>query len=141
MGAHQNPGLSLSIEREWSQLHEAALAPSMIAHPVEGLADIERSVDNGRAAVFTLYRGSERIGSAACMIQAFAGGREFVIVAAGASNLGRSLIPEVLPTLEEFAVENGCDFVRVHTRRPGLVRRLTAAGYDAGETVLRKRVV
>jgi len=64
-------------------------------------------------------------------------GREVVVVGAGGKAAGFSLTEIVLPHIEE---NSDAEFVRIHTARPGMVKRLRAQGYEAVEVVMRKRV-
>lgn len=66
------------------------------------------------------------------------GAVEGVIVAAGCNVPGVDLVADVLPAVERMF--GGVDAIRVHTARPGLVKKLRASGYEAVEVVLKKRV-
>lgn len=52
--------------------------------------------------------------------------------------------PAVMPRLEDLAAAHGCGCLRIHTHRPGLVRRLVATGWQISrhpsETILTREL-
>lgn len=86
------------------------------------------------AALFFARCGLELVGAYLLRVD----GREGVILAAAGDGRGVDLVGLFLPVIEQQFV--GVDSIRVHTSRPGMVRRLQAAGYEPREIVLSKRV-
>ncbi|BBF85398.1 hypothetical protein DLM_1782 [Aquitalea magnusonii] len=62
---------------------------------------------------------------------------ECVIVAAGGSLPGVSLLDVIVPHIERNC---RADFVRIHSARPGIARKLARHGYGVAEVVYRKEV-
>ncbi len=80
----------------------------------------------------------EHVGTVLVRTEAGDLGKEFVIVAAAGSYEGLDLTAAILPALERLARDEGCVTVRVHTMRPGLVRKLGRMGYATSEIVMRR---
>ena len=66
------------------------------------------------------------------------GGGRLVLVAS-ANVGGVDLTAELLPEVE--AAFHGVDSIRIHTARPGLIRKLIKHGYQPTEMVMVKKVV
>ena len=64
--------------------------------------------------------------------------RELVIVAAAGRIPGVDLTRHVLPAIEDLARSLGCQSVRLHTMRKGLIRKTVRHGYMLSEIVMRK---
>lgn len=64
--------------------------------------------------------------------------RNLYIVAAAGAARGVDLTATMLADIEHRAKRLGADWVGMQTIRPGLVRRLTRAGYGVHGTILRK---
>lgn len=90
------------------------------------------------AACFAVENAGRIVGAYALEVLRHAHGNEGVIVAAGGQLPGVSLAASVLPDAEARMV--GCDVVRVQTMRPGLVKLMTARGYQPVAVVLQKRL-
>lgn len=87
--------------------------------------------------LFGVVDGGSQVGAFALRYQGWPGGSEAVVVAGAGRWRGGSLLATVLPHIEATA---GADFVRIHTGRPGLIKKLIQQGYEVSEVVLRKRV-
>lgn len=118
---------------EWSA--GAARLLSM-ADQDAALDDLRASVESGASRLFVVRQGGAMVLAYVLRVDAnVSGGVDGVIVSAG----GRAdvdLTRAVLPYIEtQFS---GVDAIRVHTARPGLVKKLRAVGYETAEVVLRK---
>lgn len=71
------------------------------------------------------------------VVENSAGATAWVIGAAG-SLPGVDLTRAILPAIESHAGARGCDALAITTKRPGLVRKLKAAGYEVASVNLRK---
>lgn len=123
----------LTIEpAEWS----AGIAP-LIAGAVtpETLPGIRAQVAGGRAELFAVRMGGRLVGAYVLRVDDAGGSLEGVIVAAAGLS-GFDWFGAVLPAIERQFV--GVDAYRIHTARPGLVKKLAGAGWVPQEFVMRK---
>ena len=94
----------------------------------------------GALGVIAVYVEGERVASVLWRRDDH-GGRPCFVIAGAAGNHPRfDLASVVLPALEAHAKRLGCELVRFHTRRRGLVARGQAMGYDPAEFVLLKEI-
>ncbi len=104
------------------------------------LAWWRRQVELGAMAVIAIHVEGERVASVLWRLGEHGGRRCFVICGAAGNHPRFDLTGSVLPALERYARELGCDLVRWHTRRRGLIARGQAMGYGAAEFVLLKAI-
>ncbi len=102
------------------------------------LAWWRRQVELGALGVIAVHVEGERVASVLWRLDQHGGRPCFVICGAAGNHPRFDLMGSVLPALERYARELGCDLVRWHTRRRGLVARGQAMGYGAAEFVLLK---
>ncbi|SOD41607.1 hypothetical protein [Nitrosovibrio sp. Nv4] len=100
------------------------------------LADLKRQSEAGLCQVVYVERGGAVAGAVLLRIDVTSSGPQGVMVAAAGA---LELMPVCMPYLEKMF--QGVSSIRIHTARPGLVRKLTAMGYKPTEMVLRKEVV
>jgi hypothetical protein len=114
-----------------------------LAALVEDDAPLEfwrRKVELGELSVIAVYHDGARVGSVLWRLDEHGGKRCLVIHGAAAFHPEVDFTATVLPQLERYAASIGCELVRLHTRRRGLIARTQAMGYGAAEYVLLKRV-
>ena len=99
------------------------------------LADLRGQVDAG-AALFAVREGARLVGAFVLRVDQTAQGSEGVIVAAGGNLPGFDFTVDLLPHVE--ALFSGVVAIRIHTARPGMARKLAAAGYMPREMVFAK---
>ena len=97
-------------------------------------------VELGELSVIAVYHEGARVGSVLWRLDEHGGKRCFVIHGAAAFHAEVDFTGTVLPQLENYARQIGCELVRLHTRRRGLIARTQAMGYGAAEFVLLKAV-
>lgn len=66
-------------------------------------------------------------------------GRELLISVALQLQSGADLTASALPEIERV-FGAGCDVVTIHTKRPGLVRKLQKSGYAESAKIMRKKL-
>ncbi|MBB5190702.1 hypothetical protein HNQ50_001424 [Silvimonas terrae] len=127
--------MKLICKREdWSEWHAQQLARSVGDDPLCDLALYRGMVEDGSANLYT-FRDAQN-NPVACYlltVERYGSKREAVIVAA--ASVGQGLTTPVLEHIKAQCV--GCDSIRAHTWRPGMVKRLKEAGFMPAETVLR----
>ncbi|WP_293762599.1 hypothetical protein [uncultured Aquitalea sp.] len=85
------------------------------------------------AALFAVEQGGRDVAAFVLRWE----GPECVVVAAGGSLPGVSLLDVILPHIEK---NSQAEFVRIHSARPGMARKLAQHGYGVAEIVYRKGV-
>ncbi|MBZ0105531.1 MAG: hypothetical protein K8H84_07850 [Sulfuricella denitrificans] len=122
---------------EWNPWSESVLVQTMDGDPLAGIEAIKADVDRGDSQLFVCFLDGAPVSAYVLRVEQKTHGLEGVIVLAAGRLPGENLISGVLPfVLEQLSF---CQAVRVHTNRPGLVKRLTQEfGFHVGETVLRK---
>lgn len=130
----------------WSEAAAALLAPVVADDETGGLDNLRAQLDAG-AALVEVRDAGRLVGAYVMRIDAPAAGRELVVIAAAGRCAGVSLLDAILPVIEVQAAAAGCAWVRIHTSRPGLMRRLSGGrpgvrslGYRFSEAVFRKEV-
>ncbi len=124
---------NLTIEpAEWSPAVAMWLT---LALQHASLADLRGQVDAG-AALFAVREGARLVGAFVLRVDQTAQGSEGVIVAAGGNLPGFDFTVDLLPHVE--ALFSGVVAIRIHTARPGMARKLAAAGYMPREMVFAK---
>ncbi|MCW3478960.1 hypothetical protein OL229_05195 [Neisseriaceae bacterium JH1-16] len=130
------------MEKTQIEVRAAGVTPAVLALIGPAFAhDDTLGGDVGAALagcdLYTVHQGEHAVCAFALRSEQAPAGREVVVVGAGGKAAGFSLTEIVLPHIEETS---GAEFVRIHTARPGMVKRLRAQGYEAVEVVMRKRV-
>lgn len=128
----------LQVKREdWNDRARWWLVPACDASfPIH---DLEAECVAGACALFNVYQDADHIASFVLRIDGVAV-REMVVVAAGGYLAYGSLYKLITPYVEEQARNNGCSFLRGHTKRPGVGRLMEKAGWEQSEIVYRKEV-
>jgi hypothetical protein len=101
------------------------------------LADLQEQVEQG-AALFHVFCDARLVGAFILRIDESASGSEGVIVAGAGRLPGFDFIVDLVPHIEKLF--RNVNSIRIHTARPGLIKKLAKAGYEASEMVLRKAV-
>jgi hypothetical protein len=123
----------LSIEAaEWTPKNEAYIKLALATASID---DIKRQ-DGAR--LFEVRDQGEPIAAFVLRVDREATRTVGVIVAAGGALSGVDLTAAILPQIE--AMFYGCDTIRLHTERAGLVKKLGAQGFALAEIILEKRV-
>lgn len=118
----------------WSDDAGQVLAAAVSHASVE---DIRRQVEAG-AALFQVTAKGAVVGYYVLRVDKLSAGCEGVLVAAAGRIPGVDLTAALVPVIERQFI--GCVSMRVHTNRPGLVKKLAAQGYGGAEIVVRKRL-
>jgi len=119
----------------WTE-ENAALIASALATAT--LADIQHQCENG-AQLFEVVDAGEAVAAAFVLrVDRLACRNVGVVVAAGGALAGVDLTAEIMPYIERMFY--GVDAVSIHTRRPGLLRKLSRQGYATAEIILEKEV-
>ena len=121
-----------SIAVDWSDEAQELLSAAV---PNGNILDIKNQVDQG-ASLFKLSHGDKLIGYYVLRIDRLAQHNEAVIVAAVGVHDFIDLTMTICPVIETQI--NNCSFIRIHTARPGLVKKLALIGYQPQEFVMRK---
>lgn len=133
---------TLTIEpaghRAWFVAAEAFLAEAMQADPLAGVAQLRRLCESGEAMLYVIKHDSYMVAAFVLKVDQKAHGAEGVIVAAGGSLPGINLMRATLGSIEKLF--KGCDSIRVHVTRKGLMRQFSRAGYVPREVVFSKAV-
>lgn len=101
------------------------------------ILDIKGQVENG-AQLFKLTQGNVLIGYYVLRVDHLSGHDEGVIVAAAGVHKDIDLTATAVPVIETQFLN--CKFLRIHTARAGLVKKLAAIGYEPQEFVMRKQI-
>lgn len=99
------------------------------------VADLRAQVEAG-AALFAVESSGRMVGAFVLRLDQTAQGAEGVIVAAGGNLPGFDFTADLLPHVEDLF--SGVVAIRIHTARPGMARKLAAAGYLPREVVFSK---
>jgi len=101
------------------------------------LSDIKAQVTGG-AKLFKVWNVyMETVAAFVLRVDRVGNGYQGVIVAAG-GRAGCDLTATLLPAIEKMFI--GCQSVRIHTERVGLVKKLARQGYSGAEIVLFKEL-
>ena len=95
----------------------------------------EAEFKSGNLTGLEVYYEKYRIGVVLFRIE----GSEMVVVA-GAGRAYGDIIAAVFPRLEEIAKFAGCASIRLHTNRPGMVKKSERQGWKLSEYILRKHL-
>lgn len=114
----------------WSQAAAECLAA------VGNASNYRKQVEQG-AALFEVREGAALAGYYLLRVDQTEEGPEGVLVA-GVGRAGADLTANLFPIIEKQFI--GCVSMRVHTARPGLIRKLSRRAYEPVEFVLRKKL-
>lgn len=129
MGA-QAERLTLRVDAaNWSPYAQACFERACVHASAD---DLRRQLQRG-AMLYDVSVDGRRIG---CYLLRRDGQDGVVVAAAGDGGGEVDLVAAILPLIE--AQLSDCHGIRVHTSRPGIVRRLAAAGFEPREIVLWK---
>lgn len=105
-----------------------------------GVDSLRGQVESGAAQLFELYvdKSFDPCGWYVLRIDQSEEGPEGVVVAAVGHWAGVDITATMLPLVEKQFY--GCVSVRVHTDRPGMVRKLLKQGYGQPEMIVRKKL-
>lgn len=92
----------------------------------------------GEALLYSVEENGDMIGAYALRAEKISSRTEGVIIGAGGSHKGVSLLETVLPVIEQQFMN--CDLIRVHTERKGLVKVLSSRGWKQREIVMEKKL-
>lgn len=116
----------------WDETAEIHLAKIDNPTPVSWY---QNEVYCGRLAVFGIFYDGHRRATVCTRNE----GGEFVIVAA-AGRADFDLTSKILPLFEIIAHFNNCQTMRLHTARPGLVKKAEKMDWNFQEFVMRKEL-
>jgi hypothetical protein len=120
---HEGPGITARFECvAWE-----AIAPHVIEACAEDLADIRADVQAGAAAAWRINEGDAWM---ICRPEVFEDRQELVVMVFQGRNL-RAVAPDIIA----LAKGAGYGSIRFHTRRPGMIRMLSAFGFTEAERV------
>lgn len=111
--------------------------------PTEHMSYIVEKVRSGEFTLLDVFEDGQRVGWTIYSIEENELGKEFLSVASyGKSNSGQDLSANIIPILEGLAKEKACKSIRLHTLRPGLVKKLSSPeiGWFLSEYVMRKEI-
>lgn len=121
---------------EWAEADAVALAS---AFTVSGaLEAVAAQVQSGAACLFHVIDGAAVVGRYVLRVDQLGDSAEGVVVCAWGEWRGGALLPVVLPYIEKQF--RGVSALRIHSARPGMIRRLAAIGYQPQEIVMRKEI-
>ena len=121
-----------------SQLRYSVPADS----PTENFESIIKSVRSGEFQMLDVFEAGLKVGWTVYKICENEDGLEFLSVASYGKSLdGNDLSRAIIPILEGMAKQLGCKSIRLHTLRPGLVKKLSEnMGWFVSEFVMRKAI-
>lgn len=94
-----------------------------------------------RLTVLGVFFGPARLGTVLYRVESDELGSTFVPVCVQARSIvGFDWVRSVWPAMEGYARRLGCDRVRAHPLRLGMVRKLSAQGFDLGEAIMTKAI-
>lgn len=124
-------------------LKQAQLRYSVPADsPTENFDSIIQGVRTGEFKMLDVFESGEKVGWTVYKICENEDGLEFLSVASHGKSLGgNDLSKAIIPILEGMAKHLGCGSIRLHTLRPGLVKKLSEGmGWFVSEFVMRKEI-
>lgn len=127
--------MSLTIQAcKWTDKAAEVLAAGC---PNTDIINIKAQVDHEGAELFSVSKNGEIVAFYVLRIDHLITHNEGVVVVAAGFDAEFNLTDEVLPVIEKNQFQ-GCKSIRLHTSRPGLIRKLTNSGYTTLEFVLSK---
>lgn len=107
-------------------------------NPVETTSVIEDGIRDGSMTLLHVYERGEKVGWTVYSIIKHDAGKEFLSVASHGKSRS-DLSTSIIPHLERLAKDKGCQSIRLHTMRTGLVRKLESKlDWYVSEIVMRK---
>lgn len=107
--------------------------------PIETMRDVERGIRSGEFKLLDVLENGQRVGFTVYAIVEGNGTKEFLSVAShGKSNT--DLSRAIIPMLEAEARKQGCNSIRLHTMRTGLIQKLISIDWYVSEIVMRKEI-
>lgn len=108
--------------------------------PQETLSEIKDGLADGSFTICdVVHPDGQTVGWTIYTIIDRPNGKEFLSVAS-IGQAAENLTAEIIPILEGIAREHHCSTIRLHTLRPGLVKKLFSLGWLASEIVMRKQL-
>lgn len=127
--------MALKIElTTWSTQAAEWLQKSNVNFDVE---NIKAQVVEDGASVYKVMRDQVLVGFFVTRIDSLKTHDEGVLVAATGFDNQADLTKTILPEIEN-KIFSGCKSVRIHTARPGLIKKLSSGGYKPLEFVMTK---
>jgi hypothetical protein len=125
----------------WSPAAEVELTKALRRSSLS-VAELRQACESGRMRLWCVSADAEHAvaGYYVTWVDSKAAGDELVIVAAAGRLPGIPLTRAVLPAIEALAAGAGCNSVRVHSIRPGMLKALARQGYAPAEIVYRKAI-
>lgn len=122
----------------WTPEIEALIQLAINTNPIAtgGIDRIKRQVKNGSELWAVLDDDYEAVGAFVLRIDKSDGINEGVLVVGAGEIEGVDCTYLMLPHIEKMFI--GCQSMRIHTNRPGLMKKLTKYGFTASEVILRK---
>jgi len=119
----------------WTPAHEALIA---LALATADIGDIRFQTDHGAVLFEVLDDGGDLAAAYVLRVDRQVGRTVGVVVAAGGSLPGVDLTESIMPHIETQFY--GCDAIRLHTERVGLVKKLGRQGFKTAEIILEKEL-
>jgi hypothetical protein len=117
----------------WTPAHEALIA---LALCTASIADMREQTDNGAVLFEALDEEGALCAAFILRVDRQVDRTVGVVVACGGNLPGTDLTATLMPHMEQRFI--GCDAVRIHTARPGLLRKLGGMGYATAEIIFEK---
>lgn len=101
------------------------------------IADLRLQVETGRAQLFEIRDDAgQLVATFILRVDQHAAGAEGVVIAVASRCRGIDMTAAIIPVIERLFIN--CKTMRIHTARPGMVRKLARLGFEAREMVLAK---
>ena len=123
---------------EWAERHEAWQYKIPFDSPADTRDVLAQMVKAGEAKVCDIVRAGLPVGMLVFNVEKQSAGSELVLVAAYSENQEIDYTDLLARFAELLAHGMSCKSIRLHTLRPGLVKKAAALGYSAAEIILRK---
>jgi len=131
------------VPREWDADAERLLA-DLWDDPRDGaphydVLQLRADVTAGHCQLYGVSEADRLVAVFVLRIDQIGAELEFCVVAAAGGCPGIDLTANVVPVIQAWARDNGAHYVRVHTDRPGMLRKLGKLGFAMSEYVVRWR--
>jgi hypothetical protein len=120
---------------KWSPQVRQILAQAV---GIATLSEIETQAKKCIAKIFEVRSDGLLVAAFAVRVDKTATGSEGVILAGAGDCEGVDIVNTVVPHIERVFV--GCESIRYHTKRPGLIRKMMAHGYAPTEMIAVKEI-
>lgn len=113
-------------------------AETMLVEAVDHchLADLKHEVNTGVAVLFKVEDNAQLVGYYLLRVEEFQAHSEAVLVAGVGKHPDINLTDIIIPMIEQQFL--GCKYLRIHTARSGLIKKLSNMGFEPQEFVMRK---